>query len=57
MTSPRNFKHTCTILVISEFLKRHSKAKRTRAPAYSQVLHNITAGLTISPGRHSGRRK
>src|SRR6218665_27367 len=26
------------VIVISEFIERHSKAKRTRAPAYSRVL-------------------
>jgi len=29
------------VIVISEFLERHSKAKRTRAPAYSQSLRRI----------------
>src|SRR6218665_3742825 len=29
------------LMVISKFLKRHSKAKRTRAPAYSRVLRRI----------------
>src|SRR6218665_1933879 len=30
-----------SIIVISEFLERHSKAKRTRAPDYSQALRRI----------------
>src|SRR6218665_182996 len=29
------------VIVISEFLKRYSKAKRTRAPAYSRALRRI----------------
>jgi len=29
------------VIVISEFLERHSKAKCTRAPAYSQALRRI----------------
>jgi len=29
------------VIVTSEFLERHSKAKRTRAPAYSQALRRI----------------
>jgi len=37
MRSISKSKHFCRI-VISEFLERHSKAKRTRAPAYSRVL-------------------
>jgi len=31
-------------IVISEFLKRYSKAKRTRAPAYSRALRRIKGG-------------
>ena len=30
-----------SFVIISEFLKRHSKAKRTRAPAYSRALRWI----------------
>jgi len=33
------------VIVISRFLKRYSKAKRTRAPAYSRVLRRIKMGL------------
>jgi len=29
------------VIVISKFLKRYSKAKRTRAPAYSRALRRI----------------
>src|SRR6218665_3122948 len=29
------------VIVISEFLERHSEAKRTRAPAYSRALRGI----------------
>ena len=29
------------VIVISRFLKRYSKAKRTRAPAYSRALRRI----------------
>ena len=28
------------VIVISKFLKRYSKAKRTRAPAYSRALRD-----------------
>src|SRR6218665_3004291 len=33
------------VIVISEFVKRYSKAKRTRAPAYSRVLRRIKGGF------------
>jgi len=29
------------VIVISEFLERHSNAKRTRAPAYSRAVRRI----------------
>ena len=29
------------VIVVSRFLKRYSKAKRTRVPAYSQALRRI----------------
>ena len=29
------------VIVISEFIERHSKAKHTRAPAYSQAMRRI----------------
>src|SRR6218665_1148678 len=32
------------VIVISRFLKRYSKAKRTRAPAYSRALRRIKGG-------------
>jgi len=44
---------TSDIIVISEFLKRYLKAKRTRAPAYSQALSLFTGagiGLQLYPG-------
>ena len=33
------------VIVISGFLKRYSKAKRTRAPAYSGALRRIKGGF------------
>ena len=33
------------VIVISKLLKRYSKAKRTRAPAYSQALRRIKGGF------------
>src|SRR6218665_1078046 len=33
------------VIVISELLKRYSKAKRTRAPAYSRALRRIKGGF------------
>jgi|SRR6218665_979994 len=33
------------INVISKFLKRYSKAKRTRAPAYSRALRRVKGGF------------
>src|SRR6218665_3930154 len=33
------------VIVISKFLKRYSKAKRTRAPAYSRALRRIKGGF------------
>src|SRR6218665_1379774 len=33
------------IIVISRFLKRYLKSKRTRAPAYSQALRQIKGGF------------
>src|SRR6218665_1885445 len=35
----------CIVIVISKLLKRYSKAKRTRAPAYSRALRRIKGGL------------
>src|SRR6218665_594067 len=37
------------VIVISRFLKRYSKAKRTRAPAYSRALHQIRGVVQYSP--------
>src|SRR6218665_1651018 len=34
---------TTYVIVISEFLKCHSKAKRTRTPAYSRAMRRIKA--------------
>src|SRR6218665_3202657 len=36
---------TKIIIVISKLLKRYSKAKRTRAPAYSRALRRIKGGF------------
>src|SRR6218665_1527512 len=33
------------VIVISKLLKRYSKAKRTRAPAYSRALQRIKGGF------------
>jgi len=33
------------VIVISKFLKRYSKAKRTMAPAYSRALRRIKGGF------------
>src|SRR6218665_1906742 len=33
------------LIVISKLLKRYSKAKRTRSPAYSQALRRIKEGF------------
>src|SRR6218665_1378903 len=33
------------VIVISKLLKRYSKAKRTRAPAYSRALRRIKGGF------------
>src|SRR6218665_3679446 len=33
------------VIVISKLLKRYSKAKRTRAPAYSRALRQIKGGV------------
>ena len=34
------------VIVISKLLKRYSKAKRTRAPAYSRALRRIKGGFS-----------
>src|SRR6218665_1503354 len=39
------YMHTHIVIVISKLLKRYSKAKRTRAPAYSRALRRIKGGL------------
>ena len=41
------------VIVISEFLKRYSKAKRTRAPAYSRVLRRIKGGFPKGGSREA----
>src|SRR6218665_124366 len=33
------------VIIISKLLKRYSKAKRTRAPAYSRALRQIKGGF------------
>ena len=42
------------VIVISKFLKRYSKAKRTRAPAYSRALRRIKRGFPKGVKRSSG---
>src|SRR6218665_3765910 len=44
----------CIVIVISKFLKRYSKAKRTRAPAYSRALRRIKWGFQRGVKRSSG---
>jgi len=36
--SALSYYNLLSVIVISRFLKRYSKAKRTRAPAYSRAL-------------------
>ena len=40
-----NFSNQSIVIVISKLLKRYSKAKRTRAPAYSRALRQIKGGF------------
>src|SRR6218665_3793646 len=42
------------VIVISKLLKRYSKAKRTRAPAYSRALRRIKGGFPMGVKRSSG---
>ena len=42
------------VIVISKFLKRYSKAKRTMAPAYSRALRRIKGGFQRGVKRSSG---
>src|SRR6218665_2892833 len=42
------------VIVISKLLKRYSKAKRTRAPAYSRALRRIKRGFPKGVKRSSG---
>ena len=42
------------VIVISKLLKRYSKAKRTRAPAYSRALRRIKGGFPKEVRRSSG---
>src|SRR6218665_24054 len=49
-----NALHTCVVIVISKLLKRYSKAKRTRAPAYSRALQRIKGGFPKGVKRSSG---
>src|SRR6218665_2918080 len=42
------------VIVISKLLKRYSKAKRTRAPAYSRALRRIKGGFQRGVKRSSG---
>src|SRR6218665_4001405 len=40
-----SFVYVVLVIVISNLLKRYSKAKRTRAPAYSRALRRIKGGF------------
>src|SRR6218665_119193 len=42
------------VIVISKLLKRYSKAKRNRAPAYSRALRRIKGGFPKGVKRSSG---
>ena len=42
------------LIVISKFLKRYSKAKRIRAPAYSRALRRIKGAFPNGVKRSSG---
>src|SRR6218665_2388640 len=42
------------VIVISKLLKRYSKAKRIRAPAYSRALRRIKGGFPKGVKRSSG---
>src|SRR6218665_3100485 len=42
------------VIVISKFLKRYSKAKRIRAPAYSRALRRIKGGSQRGVKKSSG---
>src|SRR6218665_3461483 len=42
------------VIVISKLLKRYSKAKRTRAPAYSRALRRMKRGFPKGVKRSSG---
>src|SRR6218665_1088246 len=41
------------VIVISKLLKRYSKAKRTRAPAYSRALRRIKGGFPKGGSREA----
>src|SRR6218665_1099864 len=41
------------VIVISKLLKRYSKAKRTRAPAYSRTLRRIKGGFPKGGSREA----
>ena len=43
------------VIVISRFMKRYSKAKRTRAPAYSRALQRIKGGFPTEGGQEKIR--
>src|SRR6218665_3822069 len=45
---------TVIVIVISRFLKRYSKAKRTRAPSYSRALRRIKGGFSKGVKGSSG---
>jgi len=45
--------HTAIIIVISKLLKRYSKAKRTRASAYSRALRRIKGGFSNEGSREA----
>src|SRR6218665_261730 len=49
-----NYQLIAIVIVISKLLKRYSKAKRIRAPAYSQALRRIKGGFQRGVKRSSG---
>src|SRR6218665_3872487 len=44
-SAARGIPYVRIVIVISKFLKRYSKAKCTRAPAYSRALRRIKGGF------------
>ena len=50
----RNIFVIVIVIIVSELLERHSKAKLTRAPAYSRALRRIKGGFPKEVKRSSG---